>query len=157
MNKARKQRLMVVMFIILGAAVAVGLVLVAFNEGLNVFFTPTEIAEGKVTPNQNIRIGGMVKTGSVVKEGLDGTRIEFITTDFNADVAVAFDGVLPDLFREGQGVVAEGYVDDSGVFQARQILAKHDENYMSAEVKSALDAAEKKQAEAAMAELGKSQ
>ena len=157
MQSARKQRLMVVMFIILGAAVTVGLVLVAFNEGLNVFFTPTEIAEGKAVDNRNIRIGGMVKVGSVVKDGLDGTRIEFVTTDFNKDVPVAFNGVLPDLFREGQGVVAEGYIDENGVFQARQILAKHDENYMSAEVKSALDAAEKKKAEAAMAEIGKPQ
>ncbi|MDR2213139.1 MAG: cytochrome c maturation protein CcmE [Pseudomonadales bacterium] len=147
MRDLRKQKLWIVLSIVLGAAVAVGLVLVAFNEGLNVFFTPTEIAEGKVRPNQNIRIGGMVKTGSLVREGLEGTRIEFLTTDYNVDIPVVYDGVLPDLFREGQGVVAEGFVDEGGVFQARQIMAKHDENYMSAEVKAALDAAEQKKAE----------
>lgn len=149
MNNIRKQRLMIVGFIVLGSAVTVGLLLFAFNQGLNVFFTPTEIANGKVAEQQNIRIGGMVKTGSLVRDGLEGTRIEFITTDFNEDVPVVYTGVLPDLFREGQGVVAEGYVDASGVFQARQILAKHDENYMSAEVKVALDAAEAHKAEAA--------
>ena len=151
MRAVRKQKLMIVLFILLGSAVAVGLVLVAFNQGLNVFFTPSEIAEGQVPANQNIRIGGMVKDGSLVRDGLEGTRIEFITTDYNAEIPVAYDGVLPDLFREGQGVVAEGFIDDNGVFQARQILAKHDENYMSAEVKNALEAAERKQAEAAAA------
>ena len=151
MHPARKQKLMIVMFILLGSMVTVGLILVAFNEGLNVFFTPTEVAEGKVEAGQNFRIGGMVKMGSVVKEGLEGTDIEFIATDTNKDVSVRYTGVLPDLFREGQGVVADGYLDENGVFQATQILAKHDENYMSAEVKSALDAGERKQAEAAMA------
>jgi len=146
MHSARKQKLTIVFFILLGSAVTVGLVLYAFNQGLNVFFTPTEIAEGKVPEGQNIRIGGMVKEGSLVSEGLEGTRIEFITTDTNEDVKVVYTGVLPDLFREGQGVVAEGVVDADGVFQARQILAKHDENYMSAEVKAAMDAAKKKQA-----------
>ena len=151
MHPARKQKLMIVLFILLGSMVTVGLILVAFNEGLNVFFTPTEVAEGKVEAGQNFRIGGMVKMGSVVKEGLEGTDIEFIATDTNKDVSVRYTGVLPDLFREGQGVVTDGYLDENGVFQATQILAKHDENYMSAEVKSALDAGERKQAEAAMA------
>ncbi|MEY4642629.1 MAG: hypothetical protein RLZZ227_2623 [Pseudomonadota bacterium] len=143
MHAARKQKLMIVFAILLGSAATVSLLLFAFNQGLNVFLTPTEIAEGKAGDRQNIRIGGMVKEGSL-KQGLEGTRIEFITTDYNVDVPVAYTGVLPDLFREGQGVVAEGYIDESGVFQARQILAKHDENYMSAEVKAALDAAAQK-------------
>jgi cytochrome c-type biogenesis protein CcmE len=146
MHSARKQKLMIVFSIILGSAVAVGLVLYAFNQGLNVFFTPTEIAQGKVAPGQNIRLGGMVKQGSLVSEGLEGTRIEFITTDTCSEVPVAYTGVLPDLFREGQGVVAQGVVDEKGVFQAREILAKHDENYMSAEVKAALEAGEKHEA-----------
>lgn len=141
MHPARKQKLMIVMFILLGSAVTVGLLLVAFEEGLNVFFTPTEIVEGKVSGQQNIRIGGMVKQGSLLREGLEGTRIEFVATDFCKDVPVEYTGVLPDLFREGRGVVAEGFIDANGVFQARQILAKHDENYMSAEVKAALDSA----------------
>ena len=150
MNNARKQRLLIVASIVLGSALAVGLMLYAFEQGLNMFITPTEIAEGKVQGTQNIRIGGMVKQGSLVREGLEGTRIEFITTDFNVDIPVVYNGVLPDLFREGQGVVAEGYLDGEGVFQAREIMAKHDENYMSAEVKAALDAAQAKKAEAAI-------
>ena len=140
----RKQRMMIVLFIVFGSALAVGLMLYAFNQGLNVFFTPTEIAEGVAPPGQNIRIGGMVKEGSVVRQGLEGSRIEFIATDFIEEVRVTFDGVLPDLFREGQGVVADGYIDENGVFQAERILAKHDENYMSAEVKAALEAAERR-------------
>jgi cytochrome c-type biogenesis protein CcmE len=142
MHPARKQKLMIVFAILFGSAAAVGLVIVAFNEGLNVFMTPTEIAEGKAAGSANIRIGGMVKEGSYVER--EGTRIEFVTTDYNEDIPVSYNGVVPDLFREGQGVVAEGYIDENGVFQARTILAKHDENYMSAEVKAALDAAKAK-------------
>ncbi|MEX2367569.1 MAG: cytochrome c maturation protein CcmE [Pseudohongiellaceae bacterium] len=138
----RKQRLGIVLFIVLGSALAVGLMLYALNQGINVFYTPTEVADGIVPQGQNIRIGGMVKEGSLDKLG-EGTTIHFLTTDYNADVAVFYTGVLPDLFREGQGVVAEGTLGPDGVFQATQILAKHDENYMSAEVKAALEAAEK--------------
>lgn len=148
MHSARKQKLMIVFAILLGSAAAVTLLIFAFNQGLNVFYTPTEVAEGKVGARQNFRIGGMVKEGSLVTRGLEGSRIEFIATDMNEEIPVAFSGVLPDLFREGQGVVADGYLDESGVFQAQQILAKHDENYMSAEVKAALDAAAAKKAEA---------
>lgn len=146
MHPARKQKLLIVGSILFGTALAVGLLLYAFDQGINVFFTPTEIAEGKVKPQQNIRIGGMVKMGSLVKQGLEGTRIEFVATDTNVDIPVVYTGVLPDLFREGQGVVADGYIDEAGVFQATSILAKHDENYMSAEVKAALDAAAEKKA-----------
>ncbi|HEY0963833.1 MAG TPA: cytochrome c maturation protein CcmE [Pseudomonadales bacterium] len=147
MHAARKQKLMIVFAILLGSAATVALLLFAFNQGLNVFYTPTEVAEGKVAARQNFRIGGMVKEGSLVKQGLEGSRIAFVATDMNEDIPVEYTGVLPDLFREGQGVVADGYLDESGVFQAQQILAKHDENYMSAEVKAALDAAAAKKAE----------
>ncbi|MDR0780372.1 MAG: cytochrome c maturation protein CcmE [Pseudomonadales bacterium] len=150
MNSARKQKLGIVLSIVLGAAIAVSLILVAFDQGLNVFFTPTEIADGKVNAHQNIRIGGMVKVGSLVKEGLAGTRIEFVATDTNIDIPVVYEGVLPDIFREGQGVVAEGYVDEHGVFQARQIMAKHDENYMSPEVQAAMEAGRHKQAQGSL-------
>jgi len=145
----RKQRLMIVLFIVFGSAVAVGLMLFAFDRGLNVFFTPSEISQGVAPSGQQIRIGGMVKEGSVLRDGREGTRIEFVTTDFAHDIPVVYDGVLPDLFREGQGVVADGYMDEGGVFQATRILARHDENYMSAEVKAALDAAGKDPSEAA--------
>ena len=143
----RQQKLAIVLFIVFGTALAVGLVLYALNEGINVFYTPTEISAGEVPQNQNFRIGGMVKMGSVVKDGLDGAEVNFLATDFCNDVLVSFSGPLPDLFREGQGVVADGYIDDRGIFQATQILAKHDENYMSAEVKASLDAAEQHEIE----------
>jgi cytochrome c-type biogenesis protein CcmE len=145
MHAARKQKVMIVFAILFGSAAAVGLVIVAFNEGLNVFMTPTEIAEGKAASTSNIRIGGMVKEGSY-RQG-EGSLIEFVATDYCYDIPVVYSGVVPDLFREGQGVVAEGTIDENKVFQARTILAKHDENYMSAEVKAALDAAEGKNPE----------
>lgn len=143
MRASRRSRLTIVIFILLGGVAILFLLRTAFDEGLNVFFTPTEIAEGKAGTNQNLRIGGMVKQGSLKREG-EGTLIQFIATDFNSDISVVYDGVLPDLFREGQGVVAEGRLQEDGTFMARQILAKHDENYMSAEVKTALEAAESK-------------
>ena len=136
----RKQRLMIVLFIVVGSALAVGLMLFAFNQGINVFYTPTEISQGAAPEGQSIRIGGMVKEGSVRREGQEGTRIEFLATDTNVDIPVSYTGVLPDLFREGQGVVADGRMV-GGVFEADRILAKHDENYMSAEVMAALEAA----------------
>jgi cytochrome c-type biogenesis protein CcmE len=138
----RQQKLAIVLFIISGSALAVGLVLFALNEGLNVFYTPTEVSEGAVPAGQSFRIGGMVKMGSLEKENLEGTEINFVTTDFCNDVLVSYSGPLPDLFREGQGVVADGALNELGTFQATQILAKHDENYMSAEVKASLDAVE---------------
>jgi len=138
----RQQKLAIVLFIVLGAGIAVAQVLFALKEGINVFFTPTEISAGEVETGQNFRIGGMVKVGSVIKDGLDGAEVNFLATDFCNDVLVSFSGPLPALFREGQGVVADGSLDNSGTFQATQILAKHDEDYMSAEVKASLDAAE---------------
>lgn len=143
----RQQKLAIVLFIVFGSALAIGLVLFALDEGINVFYTPTEVSAGQVGQGQNFRVGGMVKMGSLVKDGLEGTEVNFLATDFCNDVLVSFTGPLPDLFREGQGVVADGALDDRGVFQASQILAKHDENYMSAEVKASLDAAETETAE----------
>ena len=143
----RKQKLTIVFFIIFGTAVAAGLVLFALREGINVFYTPTEVSAGDVPPGQNFRIGGMVKMGSLDKIGQQGADVSFIATDFCNDVEVAYSGPLPDLFREGQGLVADGQLDQEGVFQASRILAKHDENYMSAEVKASLDAAEESEPE----------
>ncbi len=140
MTVARNQRMAIVGFIIAGSAIAVGLVLFALNEGINVFYTPTEVAQGAVSSGQNFRIGGMVKTGSLRTGELEGTLVEFIATDCAEDILITFAGVLPDLFREGQGVVADGSIDRNGIFQASQILAKHDENYMSAESVAAMEA-----------------
>ena len=98
----RQQKLAIVMFIVVGAALAVGLLLVALNEGINVFYTPTEVSSGDVSQGQNFRVGGMVKTGSLVKDGLDGTEVNFLATDFCNDILVSFSGPLPDLFVKGR-------------------------------------------------------
>ncbi len=139
MKPHRRKRLGIILFIAFGLSVAVGLTLYALSQNINMFFTPTQVAEGEVPDGQHFRIGGMVKDGSIVRE--DGTlSVNFVTTDFASEVPIHYVGILPDLFREGQGIVAEGIVDDRGVFQASKVLAKHDENYMSPEVKAALDA-----------------
>jgi len=120
--------------------VSVGLILYAMSQNINLFYTPTQVADGEVEVGQRIRIGGMVKVGSYVSAE-DSLQVRFETTDFVNAVPILYEGILPDLFREGQGIVAEGTVDAEGVFHASRVLAKHDENYMSQEVKAALDAA----------------
>lgn len=138
----RQQKLAIVLFIVFGSAVAVGLVLIALDKGINLFYTPTEVYAGEVPQGRNFRVGGMVKADSLQTEGLQGADVNFIATDFCNDVTVSYSGPLPDMFREGQGVVADGYIDENGIFRATQVLAKHGEEYMSKEVKEALDAAE---------------
>ncbi len=142
MKAHRQQRLMMVIFIMAGASIAVGLLMFALNKNINLFFTPTQIATQQAPVGQMIKIGGMVKVGSL-KRASDSLQVEFIATDFNEEVPVVYSGLLPDLFREGQGVVALGKLSSAGRFLATEILAKHDENYMSPEVKAALDAAKK--------------
>ncbi|WP_119418379.1 cytochrome c maturation protein CcmE [Desertibaculum subflavum] len=116
-------------------AVATTLVLLAFRENLVFFYSPTDIVEKGVAPNQRIRIGGLVEADSVKRDGL---TTEFRVTDTANTLRVVYTGLLPDLFREGQGVVAHGKLDSGGQFVADEILAKHDENYMPPEVASAL-------------------
>jgi cytochrome c-type biogenesis protein CcmE len=112
------------------------LVMSALRDKIVFFYTPTEIvAEGKAAPGQRVRIGGLVKEGSLVK---DGENVSFIVTDTGQDLNVRYKGILPDLFREGQGVVSEGTVEKDGVFVADTVLAKHDENYIPKEVADAL-------------------
>jgi cytochrome c-type biogenesis protein CcmE len=112
------------------------LVMSALRDKIVFFYTPTEIvAGGKAAPGQRIRIGGLVKEGSLVK---DGENVSFIVTDTEQDLNVRYEGILPDLFREGQGVVSEGAVEGDGVFIADTVLAKHDENYIPKEVADAL-------------------
>lgn len=139
MKAHRKKRLGIILFIAAGLSVAVGLTLFALSQNIDLFYTPTQVAQGEVSPGDRIRIGGMVKEGSVIS-AQDSLQVRFATTDFAHDVDVQYEGILPDLFREGQGVVVEGSIDASGVFHASRVLAKHDENYMSPEVKKALDA-----------------
>jgi cytochrome c-type biogenesis protein CcmE len=116
----------------------VGLVLVLFamRGGIVYFYTPSDLQAKQLQPNQRFRLGGLVKAGTV-QRGV-GTKVKFSVTDTIGTVPVAYDGVLPDLFREGQGVVAEGHLDATGVFQADSVLAKHDETYMPPEVAKAL-------------------
>ena len=140
MKPHRRKKLGIILFITLGLSAAVGLTLYALQQNINMFFTPTQVAEGEVPDGQHFRIGGMVKDGSIARED-DSLSVSFITTDFVSEVPIHYVGILPDLFREGQGIVAEGKVGPNGVFQASKVLAKHDENYMSPEVKAALDAA----------------
>jgi cytochrome c-type biogenesis protein CcmE len=122
----------------LGAlCVAVGLVLTALDDNLVFFYSPSQIAEKAPPADKRLRIGGLVAPGSVVKAG-DGLTTTFDVTDTKHTLKVSYRGVLPDLFREGQGVVAEGTLGHDGVFAAREVLAKHDETYMPPEVARAL-------------------
>jgi len=116
----------------------------ALRENMNLFYPPADIAEGKAPIGTNIRAGGMVKEGSVVKAG-DSLKVDFVVTDYAADLAVTYTGILPDLFEEGQGVVVAGKLDATGLFVAHEVLAKHDENYMPPEVADALKQSEAKQ------------
>ncbi|WP_169544133.1 cytochrome c maturation protein CcmE [Sneathiella aquimaris] len=125
-------------FLTAGLAVlglAATLVLMSFEDSLVFFRSPSDLAEEPVPAGRNFRLGGLVEEGSVVKEGVE---IRFVVTDMAETVPVRFRGLVPDLFREGQGVVAEGQLDDEGVFVASNVLAKHDENYMPPEVAESL-------------------
>ncbi len=134
----RKQRRMLTIAGAMGLlAIAAGLVLFAIRDTLVFFYTPSELTEKQLPPGKNFRIGGLVQQGSVVRDA-DGVSVSFIVTDLTATLPVRYRGLLPDLFREGQGVVAEGAMDSGGVFIATQVLAKHDENYMPPEVAEAL-------------------
>jgi len=117
-------------------AVAVALVLFALKDSIVFFNSPTELAEKQIKPGQRVRIGGLVKEGSVARG--NNLAVRFEVTDGKSTVGVAYRGLLPDLFREGQGVVAEGALDAEGIFEADSVLAKHDESYMPREVADAL-------------------
>ncbi len=137
MHPVRKQRLFVVLFIVLAAGLAVGLISFALRENINLFYPPVDVAAGKAPVGKNIRVGGMVLEDSV-QRAADSLRVEFVVTDYKANVTVVYSGILPDLFAEGDGVVAAGKLDEQGVFQASEVLAKHDENYMPPEVQEAI-------------------
>jgi cytochrome c-type biogenesis protein CcmE len=129
----RKQRRAILIGTCLGVlALAVGLVLMALRDSIVFFYTPSEVAEKHLDTGQRFRLGGLVENGSL-KRG-EGTTVSFVVTDKRATMPVTYTGVLPDLFREGQGVVAEGMLTSEGVFHADSVLAKHDEKYMPPEV-----------------------
>jgi len=126
--------------ITLGAAalaVAATLVLSAFQKNLVFFFTPTQVAENQAPQGRTFRIGGLVEPGSVKRQP-DGVTVRFVVTDTAQSIPVLYKGILPDLFREGKGVVSQGRLGPDGVFQASEVLAKHDENYMPPEAAEAL-------------------
>ncbi|WP_431024394.1 cytochrome c maturation protein CcmE [Halomonas sp. H5] len=140
MTPKRKQKLFVILGLVSLAAIAIGLTLYALRSNINLFFSPIQIAAGEAPIDRQIRAGGMVKEGSVARNR-DSLDVEFVVTDFVEDLEVRYSGILPDLFREGQGVVVVGRLTDEGVLRADDVLARHDENYMPTEVAEALEAA----------------
>jgi cytochrome c-type biogenesis protein CcmE len=140
--KPRTKRLIAILGGLAVLGVATALVLRAFDENLVFFFTPTQVAANDAPKGRLFRIGGMVEKGSVKR---DGVEVRFVVTDTAKTIPVVYRGPLPDLFREGKGVVAQGVLNPDGVFQAREVLAKHDENYMPPEAAHAVEAAQKAQ------------
>lgn len=128
MNNLHKRRLYIILFSALGVAVAAALILYALRQNINAFMTPTEIAAAHLASDYHCRLGGLVKKGSLIREK-QGLGVQFVVTDMQHDITVRYNGILPDLFREGKGMIGEGTIDTNGVFVATQILAKHDENY----------------------------
>ena len=133
MTPARKKRLALVMLMIVGVSLGVGLLLSKLDENIMFFLTPSEVMAGEAPKDRLFRMGGMVVTGSVSRPG-DGLTVKFDLTDHENQVTVSYTGILPDLFREGQGIIANGRLDASGEFVAEEVLAKHDENYMPREL-----------------------
>ncbi len=140
MNK-RSRRKVLIMAVVFGVALATVLGLTAFEENLLYFYSPTQVKAGEAPDTHSFRVGGLVVEGSV-KRAPDSLKIEFDVTDNSEVMTVEYTGILPDLFREGQGIVAMGNLQQDGRFVAQEVLAKHDENYMPPEVADALKAAE---------------
>ena len=137
MNPLRKKRLLIILAILAGVAIAVGLALSALQQNINLFYTQTQIANGEAPKETRIRAGGMVTKGSLQRSA-DSLDVQFVVTDFAKSVTIQYRGILPDLFREGQGIVALGKLNAAGVLIADEVLAKHDEKYMPPEVSKAL-------------------
>ena len=139
MTPKRKKRMMLIGLMLVGVAVAAGFALQAFNENLMFFYTPSEVVAGEAPTGHMIRVGGLVTDGSVQRQS-DGLTVQFDVTDNDKTITVQYTGILPDLFREGQGIVAHGRLQQDRLFVAEEVLAKHDENYMPPEVADALKA-----------------
>jgi cytochrome c-type biogenesis protein CcmE len=135
----RRKRLLAVLAILAGVGIATALAMLAFRDNLLYFYNPTQVLAGDAPSGRTFRIGGMVTQGSVQRTP-GSLEVRFIVTDYRHSVPVRYEGLLPDLFREGQGVVAHGRLDASGQFVADEVLAKHDENYMPPEVAESLHA-----------------
>ena len=141
MHPKRKQRLIIALVIVLLSSLTVGLTSYALRGNINLFYSPSEVAAGEAPTDRSIRVGGMVVEGSVTR-ARDKLETRFIVTDFASSVTVTYDGILPDLVAEGEGVVATGILGANGVVTASEVLAKHDENYMPPEVADALEKAQ---------------
>lgn len=139
MTPKRKKRLIIILSLVLGSSLIVGLVMYSLNQNINLFYSASQIANGEAPVGTRIRVGGMVVDGSV-KRVSDSLRVSFALTDYEKQVNVVFTGILPDLFREGQGIIAQGKMDENGIFQAIEVLAKHDENYMPPEIAETMKA-----------------
>jgi cytochrome c-type biogenesis protein CcmE len=137
MHPLRRKRLGIVLFIVVGASLAAALVFWALRDNMNFFYAPAQIASGEAPEGRTIRVGGLVVPGSLRRDA-SGLDVEFTVTDNKAQTVVRYTGILPDLFAEGQGVVAVGELQGDRQFRAQQVLAKHDENYMPPEVHEAL-------------------
>ena len=148
MHPKRKKRLYLILLMVAGVGIGIALALSAFNDNLMFFYTPSEVIAGEAPAGHSIRVGGLVTKGSVIRQE-DGLTVRFDVTDTAETVTVEYTGILPDLFREGQGIVARGKLDTDGMFVAEEVLAKHDENYMPPEVADALKAARKEGVEGA--------
>ncbi len=148
MTPARRRRLIVVLLVLLGVGVAAVLGLTAFRKNILYYYTPSQVASGAAVPGRPFRMGGLVAMGSVQR--VPGTMtVHFILTDMQKSVPITYTGILPDLFREGQGIVVHGSLDGSGSLIADEVLAKHDEKYMPPEVAAAIKQAKQQQADAA--------
>jgi len=141
MSPKQKRRLVVALIGLTGISSAAGLVLYALSKNISLFYTPTDVANGQVELAERFRLGGMVIEGSVLRE--KELKVSFKLTDYQNDINIEYKGILPDLFREGQGIVAMGELRNKKCFVASEILAKHDENYMPPEVAAGIKRAEK--------------
>lgn len=128
MKAHRKRRLYFIFAIVLGAGLAASFAIYALGQNINLYFTPSQLVAGQAPKNHLFRVGGMVKEGSVQRS--NGLNVRFILTDYKKDVVIKYNGILPALFREGQGIVVQGQFNQMGIFIADQVLAKHDEKYM---------------------------
>lgn len=141
MHPVRRQRLLIVVFIVIGTSLAAALVFWALRDNMNFFYSPAQVERGEAPVGRTIRVGGLVLPGSV-KRSASGLEVHFSVSDNQSQLDIVYEGILPDLFAEGQGVVAVGELLPEGRFRAQQVLAKHDETYMPPEVHDALKAGE---------------
>jgi cytochrome c-type biogenesis protein CcmE len=144
--KPRQKRLAMVAGGLAVLGIGAALILNAFNSNLVFFYSPSQVAANEAPLNRNFRIGGMVEDGSIQRQA-DGVSVRFVVTDTARSIAVVYTGILPDLFKEGKGVVAQGKLGSDGIFRASEVLAKHDENYMPPEAADAVEKARKAEQE----------